>query len=68
MIHWFPISGHSYLPNDMDIEHVEKIKKKKETRWMQQFVGFTQWINIRNQYKPIDSNINKFSWLDIHDF
>ena len=33
-----------------------------------EFVDFTQGINIVNQYKPIDSDGNNFSWLDIDEF
>ena len=33
-----------------------------------EFVDFTQGINIVNQYKPIDSDWNNFSWLDFDEF
>ena len=32
------------------------------------FVDFTQGINTVNQYKPVDSDGNNFSWLSICEF
>ena len=53
-------------------EEVMKKSKKKSPNVIQMytrdFMDFTQGINFKNLYKPVDADGNKFCWLQIHEF
>ena len=82
IIHCLPIAGHSFLPNDRDFGDIEKSITKKDVIYTvshyEQLIKLSKKksLNVKlmgtqdffDFMKRINSEGDKFSWLEIHEF